>query len=81
MRDPIALFTVGAERFTRLTSGRPNTEATLESMARIVAGKNPNKSYYVFEVRDSDWNRRRVPLYVWHVGEGFAHEDGWWVDA
>lgn len=80
MKDLIALFTVGGERVTRLTRGFPNTEESLRSFGRIVATKNPRKAYYLFQVRESDWRRRPTPLFKWHVGEGFSHHQGWWVD-
>ena len=47
---------------------------------RAVRGKNPERDYYVIEIREG--LRRPIKgerLYKWHVGEGFDHKEGWWV--
>lgn len=81
MRDKrrIAAFVSGARNLTRVTAGATPDERGWEWLRQQVAAKKPG-TYYVFEVRDSTWQRASDdPIATWHVGEGFAHADGWWV--
>lgn len=76
----IAVAVAGPQRLTRVTQAWPHSAETLEHFARAVAGKEPGRTYYVVEVDEATWGQRRKDvLYSWHVGEGFAHEEGWWV--
>lgn len=77
----VAAFIVGEQNVTRITTAGPLNDATLDRLARYVATGKPWRTYYVMLVEDRLWKKRRGhdPLYVWHVGEGFEHADGWWV--
>jgi len=81
MPDLIAVAVAGPQRLTRITVALPRSAETLERFARAVARKQPGRIYYVVAVDEATWgSRRKDVLYTWHVGEGFAHEEGWWVE-
>lgn len=77
----IAVATLGQKNMTRVTAAHDLSDANLDRLAQVVAKKNPNKTYYVVEVTGRTWAKKAGsdPLYVWHVGEGFTHAQGWWV--
>lgn len=82
-RSPMVAVAVAGDRnLTRISGSQPLSDRTLASFARTVAGKAPGKLYYVVEVSERGRQRKKGdPLYVWHVGEGFHHAEGWWTDA
>jgi carotenoid cleavage dioxygenase-like enzyme len=48
----------------------------------VVARKRSGRFYYVVECSPNGMQRKRgEPLYVWHVGDGFEHSDGWWTET
>lgn len=82
MKDMIAVAVVGPRNMTRVTQALPHSRESLERFAEAVAGKEPGREYYVVSVDEATWGQRRKErLYRWHVGEGFRHDEGWWVDV
>ncbi len=78
----IAVAVAGDKNLTRITGIRPLCSQTLDSFARSVAQKEAGRLYYVVEHSERGRQRKKGdPLYVWHVGDGFEHADGWWVEA
>lgn len=82
MGNLIAAFVVGKENVTRITRAYPLSDENLAHLRAIVATKAAGRTYYVMLVEDRLWKKRpgKDPLFYWHVGEGFTHEEGWWVD-
>lgn len=82
MTRHIAAFHVGVQNETRVTGVYSLSQEALDALARSVARKCPGH-YYVAEVsgKMQRRNARLGPLYTWHVGDGFEHADGWWVEA
>lgn len=78
----IAVAVAGARNVTKITSVRPLCKETLDSFADSVRKRPAGKLYYVFECSERGaQNKKGDPLFVWHVGDGFAHRDGWWVET
>jgi hypothetical protein len=79
----IAIVVAGQKNLTKITGNRDLTENTLESFRKVVIRKDPSRSYYIFECFPSGAQKKKkgAALYAWHVGEGFEHSEGWWVDA
>ena len=78
----IAVAVAGNKNLTRITGIRPLCGQTLDSFAGSVAQKEAGRLYYVVECGERGSQRKKGdPLYVWHVGDGFQHADGWWVEA
>jgi hypothetical protein len=77
----VALTVRGDRNETRLTFPTVLDDGALERLAEIVRRKDPARVYYLVEMRGPRHIQKGDTLYVWHVGDGFAHEDGWWVDA
>lgn len=78
----VAVVVQGEQNDTRITYPQELNQAALDGLARLVAKKDPTRIYYVVAMT----KRRRGfakgdVLYVWHVGEGFEHHEGWWIDA
>lgn len=77
----------GSSQATRITSsaGCELNEGTLAAFAEVVRGKAPDGTYSVVELKPSATGRQRPRIgftcYKWHVGEGFEHKEGWWVDV
>lgn len=80
-KDRVAAFVLGAQNLTRVTAPVDHGDAGLESLRRQVARKEPGRIYLVLRVLDRKGGLTKVgePLARWHVGEGFVHEEGWWV--
>lgn len=80
---PVAVVVLGDAQLTRVTRPQPLSQATLDSFARQVGDKAPGRTYFVVDMSDTarGWKRTRGhdPLYVWWVGEGFSHDQGWWI--
>ncbi len=77
-----AVIAVGSSREYIVTGIRELSETMLEAFADAVRSKTASRDYYVIEVREG--LRKPIKgerLYKWHVGEGLAHKDGWWVSA
>ena len=78
----VAVAVAGEHNLTKITNLRPLNDETLASFARAVAGRAPDRTYYVFECSERGMQRKKGdPLYVWHVGDGFRHAEGWWVET
>ena len=78
----VAVSVVGPRNVTRIGPIRPLCELTLDLFAKLVKKKRPGLTYYIHEYSEGGMQRRKHdPLYVWHVGEGFSHGDGWWVET
>lgn len=79
----VAVAVAGPKNLTRISRmALPLTEKVLEQFARLVARKEPDRIYYIVAVDEATWGtRKKEVLYQWHVGEGFEHKDGWWVEA
>lgn len=81
----VAVVVVGKRNVTRITMARPLTKESLDSFARIIAKKAPDRTYLVVPISDTKHGLRqtpnREPYYRWHVGEGFEHHEGWWIDV
>lgn len=82
MATMVAIAVAGDRNLTRITGLRQLSDATLDSFARAVAGKEPGRLYYVVECSERGRQRKKGdPLYVWHVGDGFRHANGWWTEV
>lgn len=78
----IAVAVAGTRNLTKITGLRPLCSETLDSFARTVAKKEAGKLYYIVECSERGAQRKKGdPLYVWHVGEGFQHAEGWWTET
>lgn len=79
----VAVVVEGAQNLTRITGLQPLCDQTLDSFARIVAGKRSGRAYYVYEFSARGMQRKTGDaLYRWHIGEGFRGQmDGWWVET
>jgi len=78
----IAVAVLGEKNLTRITAASPYSKAMVQSFAKIVATKDPSRTYYVVTVDKATWgSRRKDPILIWHVGEGVEHAEGWWVEA
>lgn len=78
----IAVAVVGERNVTKITGIRPLCDETLAQFAKTVAGKAPGRTYYIYECSERGaQNKKGDPLYVWHVGDGFEHADGWWTET
>jgi hypothetical protein len=77
----IAVVVSGPKNLTRISGAVPHSQKALDTFAALVAAKEPGRHYYVAAVDEQTWGTRRKELmYSWHVGEGFTHDQGWWVD-
>ncbi len=73
--DKIKAAVQGPQNMTSLSGGFPHNQESLDLLGRHIAqNKTPGKRYYIVTQRD------KIPLYRWHVGEGFKHSEGWWVE-
>ncbi len=83
-KNLVAVVVVGDTNMTRVTVPEALSQRALDSFARQVAGKEAGRTYYVVPISDTrrGWKQTpgRDPLYVWHVGDGFEHAEGWWVN-
>ena len=88
MRDDllVAVAVLGEQNLSRISSAHrlphvvTQVEQALEWASHIVARKQPGRIYYIVEVYERTWKKKPGdPLYVWHVGDGFEHHEGWWV--
>lgn len=78
----VAVVVAGDKNLTRITGLRPLNDETLASFGKAVARRAPGHLYYIIEFSERGIQRKKgVPLYVWHVGEGFDHTDGWWTET
>lgn len=78
----IAVVVAGSRNLTRITGLRLFYTGALEDLAKVVARKEPGKTYYIQEFSATGMQRKKGdPLYVWHVGDGFEHSEGWWVET
>lgn len=78
----VAVVVAGDKNLTRITGLRPLNDATLASFAKVVARRDPGRLYYILEFSSRGMQRKKGdPLYVWHVGDGFEHTDGWWTET
>ncbi len=78
----IAVAVAGDKNLTRITNIRLLCDGTMDQFAKIVARKQPGRSYYLVEVSERGAQRKKGdPLYVWHVIEGFEHASGWWIET
>jgi hypothetical protein len=78
----VAVAVDGDRNLTRITGIRPLCDATLESFAKAVARRTPDRNYYVVEFSERGTQRKKGdPLYFWHVGDGFYHAAGWWTET
>lgn len=77
----VAVVVAGDANMTRVTHPRVLSEPTLDSFAASVQKKQPNRLYYIYEFNEAGTRKKGDPLYVWHVGAGFSHANGWWTDT
>jgi hypothetical protein len=78
----VAVVVSGDRNDTRITYPTELTQSGLDWLAQVVAEKDPSRIYNVVAIT----KRRRGfakgdVLYQWHVGEGFEHHEGWWIDV
>lgn len=77
-----AVVVLGSRNLTRISVAYPMSTNLMSAFAKVVAGKAPGRSYYIAEVDHATWgSRQKEIVYTWHVGEGFKHSDGWWVNG
>lgn len=80
MSRQVVVTVQGARNTSRLTFPALLNDANLTKLAQEVARKAPGRVYEVVEVRATARTFVKLrTLYRWHVGDGFAHKDGWWV--
>lgn len=78
----VAVVVRGEQNDTRITYPQELTQAALNGLACFVAGKDPTRTYYVMSITKQGYRFvKHNVLYVWHVGDGFEHHEGWWIDA
>lgn len=83
MKTRVAAFVSGPSgNVTRVTPAADDTAAGWEWLASLVRQKEPGRDYHICEVRDGARGLRRVgeAIGYWHVGDGFSHEEGWFVE-
>jgi hypothetical protein len=78
----VAVGVVGPRNITCVGPIRVLCDMTLDLFAKSVKKKRPGLTYYIYEYSEGIAQRRKHdPLYVWHVGEGHSHSEGWWVET
>jgi len=78
----VAVAVVGEKNTTKITGLRPLCDETLAAFAKSVARRPAGRTYYIFECSERGaQNKKGAPLYVWHVGDGFEHTEGWWAET
>lgn len=80
-RQRVAVFVLGKVNTTRVTVPDHLSDRILDFFASSVARMDPARTYYIYRVAERTDKRLQGldPLYVWYVGDGFDHSDGWWV--
>ena len=75
----VALVVRGERNDTRITTPTELNDSSLDKLARVVAHKTPGRVYYLVRIHNRKLWEKGETLFTWHVGEGFAHHEGWWV--
>jgi hypothetical protein len=72
--EMVHLAVQGPRNITTIGVAGELSDETLEAFAGMVRDRRPGKRYYIV----TDTMPKQI-LYRWHVGEGFSHEEGWWI--
>ena len=72
--EMVHLAVQGPRNITTIGGAGELSNETLEAFAGMVRERRPGKRYYIV----TDTMPKQI-LYRWHVGEGFSHEEGWWI--